>query len=84
MASQKKPLVPANIDNLVLDASMRPHMNRRRQHVCEAKISKCASGNIKNPHQKLNSDRSKMHLTLHTATQSEITTFFDWQTHQNQ
>ncbi len=27
MASQKKPLVLANIDNLALEASIRPHMN---------------------------------------------------------
>ena len=85
MASQKKPLVLANIDNFALEASIRPHMNRWRQHVCAAKINKCASWNFRNPHGKLKSDKSNMHLTLHTATQSENHYFFfDWQKHQNQ
>ena len=85
MASQKKPLVLANIDNFAIEPSMRPHKNRWRQHVCEAKISQCASCKIKNPHGKFNSDKSNIHLTLHTTTQSETHYFlFDWQKHQNQ
>ena len=76
MASQKMPLVLANIDNFALEASIRPHMNCWRQHVCEAKICKCAYGNIKNPHRKLNSDRSAMHLDRHTATESENHYFY--------
>ena len=85
MASEKKPLVLANIDNFALEASRRPHMNCWGQHVCVSKISKCASGNIKNPHGKLNSERTELHLTLHTATQSENHDFFfDGQKHQSQ
>ena len=75
MASQKKQLVLDNIDNFALEASMRPHMNCWRQHVCETKISKCASANIDYPNQKLNPDRSAMHLDRHTPAESEHQSF---------
>ena len=76
MAFQKKPLVLANIAIFDHEASRGPHMSSWHQHACESKMSNLSFQKISFCREKLKTNTAKMHLTLHTATQSENHCFY--------
>ena len=84
-AFQKKPLVLANIAIFDHEASRGPHMSSRVEMRVSQKFINLSIQKVTFCREKLKTNIAKMHLTLHTATQSENHYFFfDGEKHQNQ